>query len=210
MLKSFISDQVYENVFVNMARKNRKQVTHDFERISISECSLITRDRLFQQFINVGYSFSLVQQWYDNLLFVYGCFQKPIYRSVTWGTPMEGIDKYQLGKFFHDYTLLKNRQYRTRSLNPIFDRLFGPINPGWYGNITVYNWIDFCDSKSDAFDYDMDEIKKSRVTGTKLIDSRAMRMIQGVNRGGRIYRDDFYWVMAGTTVPYTLQVYNRL
>ena len=168
----------------------KKKIKKHFDKINISRSGFITRDGLIQWFINVGYSYSLVEKWCDDFLVGFGermtskdCDCKRIYTFRDFENfkdlncakhEIEGISMNGFTQFWQALSLFDDETYR--------DRIFNVFDDNGDGNLDFNELIQLFGDVS--FDYDMDEVKKSRVTTTSYIETKVRRMIQEIDKTG--------------------------
>ena len=191
----------------NMSTAPEKEAKRSFDQINKSKSGLITRDELIQLFLSIGYSYGLIEDhnWCDDLVVAFGermiskdcdCF--PVYtvedldkytdKNCT-KHEIEGISFDGFKQFWHGYLLLEHEAYRNR-IFAVFDDNgdgYADFNEllGLFGHM--------------SFEHDMDEIKKSRVTGTGHVESTVRRMIREIDKtgDGMISIDEFNQALIG-------------
>ena len=176
---STIKSAICVLVAVSISILSGYKLTENFDYVNTSNSGLITRDELIQLFINVGYSFNVFEQWCDDLLVAYG--ERMISKDCKCNClqtcekhEIEGISFLGFKQFLYGHSLSNSQEYR--------DRIFRVFDENWDDNVDFDELMRMFGDMS--FDYDMDEVKKSRVTGTLDIECKVRRMIQEIDETG--------------------------
>ena len=181
-IKSSVCMIMTANVLDRIARM-KDYYRHVYQFMNENSRGPIKRESLFNLFIGVGYRYSLFEPWCDDLLAAYGhpmilkdCQRDCSKRCKEHKYETEGISINGFNQIVNGYSLLESEEYR--------DRAFDVLDQNRDGNIDFDELMTVFGNGNVLFEYDMDEIKKSRATSTSRIEIKVRRMIQEIDQTG--------------------------